>query len=93
MKWTNNTYAPGYRRLDWRLAYGFRMGHERGEVAFTVLGDGTPHAEQAAAVRVELQHTGTPIEVVARPWRELLAGAGQHAAARWTEPLRREAAP
>lgn len=48
MKWTNNTEAAGYRRLDWRLAYPFRFGGERGELAFTVFSDGAPHAEHAA---------------------------------------------
>lgn len=47
-KWTNNTEAASYRRLDWRLAYPFRFGRERGELAFVVFGDGTPHAEHAA---------------------------------------------
>lgn len=49
MKWGNYTYTPSYRRLDWRLAYPFRLGQERGEVAFTVQSDGTPHPERAAA--------------------------------------------
>jgi ABC-type uncharacterized transport system substrate-binding protein len=34
--------------------------------------DGGAYAETAAAVRAELQRTGTPVEVIARPWRELL---------------------
>jgi len=45
MKWGNNIYSPSYRRLDWRLAYPFRFGPQRGEVAFTVLADGSPYAE------------------------------------------------
>ena len=45
MKWGNNTYSPSYRRLDWRLAYAFQLGPQRGELAFTVLADGSPYAE------------------------------------------------
>lgn len=49
MKWSNNTYAPHWRRLDWRLAYPFRAGPTRGEVAFTVQSDGSPHVEHAVS--------------------------------------------
>ena len=38
--------------------------------------NGGAYEETAAAVRAELQRTGTPVELVARPWRELQAGAG-----------------
>lgn len=47
MKWGNNTYAPAWHRLDWRIAYPFRAGPTRGEVAFTVQGDGSRHIEHA----------------------------------------------
>ena len=47
MKWSNNTYMPAWQRLDWRLAYPFRMGPTRGELAFTVQGDGKAHVEHA----------------------------------------------
>lgn len=49
MKWTGSTYAPLWHRLDWRLAYPFRMGPTRGELAFTVQNDGSPHAEHASS--------------------------------------------
>lgn len=49
MKWSNNTAAAHWQRLDWRLAYPFRLGPTRGEIAFAVQGDGKPHAEHAAS--------------------------------------------
>ncbi len=45
MRWTVNSTAPAYNRLDWRLAHNFHAGQTRGEVAFTVQADGSPHAE------------------------------------------------
>ena len=48
MKWGNNIYSPSYHRLDWRLAYAFRIGPQRGELAFTVSADGSPYGEHAA---------------------------------------------
>lgn len=49
MKWSNNTNVAHWQRLDWRLAYRFRTGPTRGELAFTVQSDGSPHAEHAAS--------------------------------------------
>lgn len=37
---------------------------------------GGAYAETAAALRGELRRTGTPAEVVVKPWRELLGGIG-----------------
>lgn len=48
MKWGNNIYSPSYRRLDWRLAYPFRVGLQRGELAFAVTADGSRYGEHAA---------------------------------------------
>ncbi len=45
LQWTQNTRVPSYTRLDWRLAYPFRIGPTRGELAFAVQGDGADHAE------------------------------------------------
>ena len=45
LRWTQNNPVSGYTRLDWRLAYPFRVGPTRGELAFTVQGDGANHAE------------------------------------------------
>lgn len=44
-KWTNNATVPAYHRLDWRLAYAFKLAGARGEAAYTVRADGGPHAE------------------------------------------------
>jgi iron complex outermembrane receptor protein len=46
MKWTVNTSVNKWSRLDWRLAYPFKAGPTRGELAFTVQNDGSPHAER-----------------------------------------------
>lgn len=35
-----------YRRLDWRLAYRFKLGGSRGELAYTVQSDGRRHVER-----------------------------------------------
>lgn len=45
MKWTSNSTVNNWERLDWRLAYPFRSGPVKGELALTVQNDGTPHAE------------------------------------------------
>lgn len=45
MRWTINSVAPAYTRLDWRLAHQFQAGPTHGEVAFTVQADGAPHSE------------------------------------------------
>ncbi len=48
MKWSNNTRAVSWQRLDWRLGYRFRAGPSKGELAFTVQSDGTPHGEHSS---------------------------------------------
>ncbi|MBI4986789.1 MAG: TonB-dependent receptor [Rhodocyclales bacterium] len=45
LKWTQNDRISGYKRLDWRLAYPFRVGPTRGELAFAVQGDGAKRTE------------------------------------------------
>lgn len=44
-KWSKNTDAPSYTRLDWRLARPFQLDGATGEVAFNVRAAGKPHAE------------------------------------------------
>lgn len=44
-KWTRNGRTDAYRRLDWRLAYDFRVAAARAELAWTVRNDGSNHAE------------------------------------------------
>jgi iron complex outermembrane receptor protein len=45
MKWTRNSEAEGYSRVDLRLAYPFRWGDVRGEIAGTVQSLNGPHGE------------------------------------------------
>ena len=49
LQWTSNTRVPSYTRLDWRLAYPFRVGATHGELAFAVQSDGASHAEYRPA--------------------------------------------
>lgn len=35
MRWTRNSFIQPYEEVDWRLAYPFRLGSRRGEVAYT----------------------------------------------------------
>lgn len=44
-QWTQNGKTDAYRRLDWRLAYDFRIAAARAELAWTVRNDGRDHAE------------------------------------------------
>jgi iron complex outermembrane receptor protein len=48
IRWTNGSYTQAYHRLDWRLAYPFRVGPTRGELALTVQSDGNAHVERTA---------------------------------------------
>lgn len=43
--WTRNGRTSEYRRLDWRLAYDFRIADARAELAWTVRSDGSNHSE------------------------------------------------
>lgn len=45
MKWTTNSEVQRYRRLDLRLAYPFRSGNWRGEIAFVSQSANGDHAE------------------------------------------------
>lgn len=47
MQWTRNTKqeVPPYRRLDLRLAYPFRVGNSRGELAYVMQSANGEHAE------------------------------------------------
>lgn len=45
-KWTNNSNIPSYTRMDWQLAYPFKLGGGvKGEVAYTARSDNGRHAE------------------------------------------------
>lgn len=35
MRWTRNSFVHPFEQVDWRLAYPFKMGPTRGEVAYT----------------------------------------------------------
>lgn len=43
MRWTRNSQVRPYERVDWRLAYPFRVGPSRGEVAYTAQASNGPH--------------------------------------------------
>lgn len=45
MKWTRSTFVKTYVRTDARLAYGFRLGGQRGEIAYTVQSLDGAHGE------------------------------------------------
>lgn len=45
MRWTRNSYTDPYERVDWRLAWPFRVGATRAEVAYTA--QITNHPEEA----------------------------------------------
>lgn len=45
MRWTQNSYLPKYRRVDWRLAVPFRIGPTHAELAFVVRNQEGGHAE------------------------------------------------
>ncbi len=46
IKWTRNTQSESYQRTDARLAYTFKLGGKRGEVAYTAQSLDGSHAEQ-----------------------------------------------
>lgn len=46
VKWTRNTQSESYQRTDARLAYTFKLGGKRGEVAYTAQSLDGSHAEQ-----------------------------------------------
>jgi iron complex outermembrane receptor protein len=46
MKWTRNTEVDKYYRTDARLGYPFRIGGQRGEIAYTVQSLDGDHIEQ-----------------------------------------------
>lgn len=45
MRWTRNSLAAEYHRFDWRVAYEFKLGPAKAEVAWTVRSDGGDHVE------------------------------------------------
>lgn len=49
MKWTRNTRVRSYQRLDLRLAYPFRLGPQRGVLAYTVQNAFWNHGEFKAS--------------------------------------------
>lgn len=58
MRWTRNSLAAEYHRFDWRVAYEFKLGPAKAEVAWTVRSDGGDHVESRG-----LQSNGVV------PWR------------------------
>lgn len=44
-RWSQNTEAPAYQRIDARLAWPFRIGQQRGELAYTVQSLNGDHVE------------------------------------------------
>lgn len=56
MKWTPNTVVPAYSRTDWRLAYPFKVGARRGELAYTVQSFGAGHVEFNPSSYIEERH-------------------------------------
>lgn len=45
MKWTQNSEVLPYRRLDLRLGYPFRIGNQRGELAYVIQSANGEHGE------------------------------------------------
>lgn len=45
MKWTTNTRVPAYTRIDWRIAYPFKLAATRGEIAYVAQSANGEHAE------------------------------------------------
>lgn len=43
MRWTRNSFIHPFERVDWRLAYPFKAGPTRGEVAYTAQASNGPH--------------------------------------------------
>jgi iron complex outermembrane receptor protein len=48
MKWSINTWADKYHRVDTRLGYPFRWGAQRGEVAYVAQSLNGAHGEYKA---------------------------------------------
>ncbi len=55
-KWTRNTAVDRYNRTDVRLAYPFKFGLQRGELAYTVQSLGGAHAEERDDRVVDRRH-------------------------------------
>lgn len=43
MRWTRNSFVHAFERVDWRLAYPFKAGPTRGEVAYTAQASNGSH--------------------------------------------------
>ena len=43
MRWTRNSFVNPYEQVDWRLAYPFKAGSTRGEVAYTAQSSNGSH--------------------------------------------------
>lgn len=56
IQWTRNTSAERYNRTDARIAYTFRSGAQRGELAYTVQSLDGRHAEERMQRIVERRH-------------------------------------
>lgn len=56
IQWTRNTLAKRYNRTDARIAYTFRSGAQRGELAYTIQSLNGRHAEERMQRIVERRH-------------------------------------
>ncbi|MBC9072958.1 TonB-dependent receptor [Thauera sp. CAU 1555] len=56
MKWTRNTEVGKYNRTDLRIAHPFKLGPQRGELAYTVQSLDGAHHEQRLQRRVDRRH-------------------------------------
>ena len=56
IKWTRNTFAPGYERFDLRVAYPLRIGSQLGEIAYTAQSLKGAHFEEREQRIVDRRH-------------------------------------
>lgn len=56
IKWTRNTFAPGYERFDLRVGYPFSIGRQRGEIAYTAQSLKGAHFEERIQRVVDRRH-------------------------------------
>ncbi len=58
LQWTRNSadQLPAYTRVDWRLAWPFKLGPSRGEIAYTAQSANGDHLEFKNTRLVEPRH-------------------------------------
>lgn len=56
IKWTRNTFTPGYERFDLRVAYPFRFGAQSGELSYTAQSLKGAHFEEREQRVVDRRH-------------------------------------